>query len=256
MTVRDLQQLRELYRDARGKIIKFSDDFERDIGLAALRLEATHTYRELQTTSVGMTDQTIAPLKDYVPSLTGGKNVEALVENLDREAQNFAKKVLRTLWALLNTGIWVGGFGVIASVVLGVALSAEKFGATLFGTLIAGGAAAAMVIRGGYTGATAGQHVWESTWGWASGLGRSADAALVDARREQKDLVRRAAGGGLPIQSFTDKVRVRAQLVIGFAWTTVGVACALVVFGFYQAADKRFSTPSASPQTQTTSPVP
>lgn len=137
----EISQLRELYRQARTDIAQLSDPFERDVGLAALRLEATHAYRELQSTAVGMDDASIAPLKDYVLSLTGGDNVEALVQSLDREAQGFAKKVLQNLWVLLTTGVLVGVLGVVTNIVLAGALAAESFGAALFGAIFAGGTA-------------------------------------------------------------------------------------------------------------------
>ncbi len=43
--VSDVEALREAYREARSKISNFADPLERDVGLAALRLEATQAYR-------------------------------------------------------------------------------------------------------------------------------------------------------------------------------------------------------------------
>jgi hypothetical protein len=40
------------------------EGFEREVSLAALRLEALHGYRELVTTAAGLPDHEIAPLKE------------------------------------------------------------------------------------------------------------------------------------------------------------------------------------------------
>lgn len=45
----EILKLRDAYREARTQIVANSDPIEREVGLAALRLEATHTYREAMT---------------------------------------------------------------------------------------------------------------------------------------------------------------------------------------------------------------
>ncbi len=72
VTAPEISELREAYREARANILQIPNELERDVGLAALRLEALHAYRELATTATGLTDATLAPLKPESTDRIGG----------------------------------------------------------------------------------------------------------------------------------------------------------------------------------------
>jgi hypothetical protein len=72
-----ISELCEAYKEARGAILRDSSGLEQEIGKAALRVEATHTYRELTTTARSLTGRDLAPLREYVENLTGGERIEA-----------------------------------------------------------------------------------------------------------------------------------------------------------------------------------
>jgi hypothetical protein len=246
-TAVDIKALCEAYRRARAKILSMPEGFERNVGLAALRLEAFHGYQELVSTGVGLSQRKVAPLKEYVTQVKGGEGVESSIDAMDRQVQGFVKTVLRDLWSLLTTGVFAGTLAVIGDVVLVVAIAGEMVGAWLFGMLIAGGGAAYYLLRGG---AMAGQGMslaWKTTWEWASSVGTAADNALAEPRALQAQILQRAAAGGLAMTRFTDRVRMRAQLVMGFAWAAVGIALILMAVGFYEAATDWWASNPANP---------
>lgn len=254
VTAPEISELREAYREARANILQIPNELERDVGLAALRLEALHAYRELATTATGLTDATLAPLKEYASNLKGGERIESSVDALDNQVQSYASKVLKDLWAVLTTGTAVGILAVIADIVLLAAIAAESFGAFLFGAVIAGGSALIFVLRSADVASRALTQAWEASWGWASSLGVPADAALSEARRLQREMLQRVAGGGLELQRFTDRVRTRAQIVMGVAWSAVGIAVVLVVIGFAQAAMDWWDESPSNPTNELTFP--
>lgn len=253
LTAREISELCEAYREARASILQIPNELERDVGLAALRLEALHAYRELATTATGLTDGTLAPLKEYASNLKGGERIESSVDALDNQAQSFASEVLKDLWGFLTTGAVVGMFAVIADIVLLAAIAGQRIGALIFGAVIAAGSALIFVIRSADVASRWLAQTWQATWDWASSLGVAADAALSEARRLQREMLQREAGGGLGLQRFTDRVRTRAQIVMGVAWSAVVIAGVLVAFGIVQAA-MNWSDESSSNPDQLTFP--
>jgi hypothetical protein len=212
--VSDIDLLREAYREARTQISNYDDPLERDIGLAAIRLEASQTYRELVTTAVGLTDAEAAPLKEYVANLTGGEAISTSIDALDKGAQSFAKKVMSDLMATLATAQAVGAIAVIGDILLLAALIGDSVGAFFFGIALAGGSGLMFLLRGGQVAGQALESAWNGTWGWASALGGSSDSALDPARRAQTEVLARAGvGGKMAIPRFTERVRSRAKMV-------------------------------------------
>jgi hypothetical protein len=232
----DTEMLREAYREARTQISQYPNQLERDIGLAALRLEASQAYRELVTTAVGLTDAQAAPLKEYVANLTGGEAVSSSIDALDRSAESFAKKVMRDLMATLALAQTVGLIATLGNLLLLAALIGDAAGAFLFGLLVAGGSGVMFLLRGGQVAGEALGSAWNSSWTWANGLGAASDKALEPARRAQAAVLARARAAALPIPRFTDRVRTRAKAVIGFAWAAVGIAAVLIALGAVKAA--------------------
>jgi hypothetical protein len=249
-TATEIGDLVDAYREARTTILGMPEGFERNVALAALRLEAMHAYRELDATARGIDSATLSELGRYAANLRGGERVESSVDALDNQVKSFATRVLKDLWALLTTGVFVGVLGIAANVLLVAALAAQSFGAFIFGALIAGGSVAIFVLRAGAVAGQMFQSIWDGTWGWASGLGAAADRILGDAREKQARVLQRYAAGGLAMQRFTDRVRTRAQLVVGFAWAAVGVAAVLIVIGFAAAANDWWSESPANPENQ------
>ena len=246
-TATDIDTLREAYREARSSITQLPDEFEREVGLAALRLEATKSYRELVTTAPGLTDEAVAPLREYVTNLSGGETLVGAVDALDREAESFAKNVLRDLSTLLATSQTVGVVATVVNVVMAIALAAESAGVFIFSLVIAGGSALIFVLRAGAMATQAMQRAWSRGWSWAASLGKAADGSLEHARQVQRDVLQRAGVGGVPAPSFTTKVRGRAQAILAFVWLAVGLAVILVGIGFYQAANAWWANSPSNP---------
>jgi hypothetical protein len=246
-TATDIDQLREAYRTAGSQISAFSDPLERDIGLAALRLEAVGSYRQLVTTAPGLSDTALAPLKEYVANLTGGESTEAGVEAFDRAAKSASRTALSSLWSVLAGVGLTGAAAVVVGVVTSIALAAENGGAFIFALVIGGGGGAIAVYRGTLGASAAAQSSWVKTWSWADGLGRPADHALGQARQVQTEVLRKAGAGALPMTHFTSQVRTRAEVVVVLAWVAVAAAVILVIIGFFHALDNWWASNPSNP---------
>jgi hypothetical protein len=230
----DITALRESYREARGEIKNFTDQFELDIGLAAVRLEAAYAYRELVTTASGTSDADLAPLKEYVANLTGGEGTVAAVETFDRKAREGAKQVFEELMSLLTTSALTGVGAAVVSFVTFVALAIQSAGTFIFGLVIAGGSAVMVVLRSGQVVAELSQRAWLKSWTWATALGVPTDRVLQPVRQKQTEVLRRAGIAGPAPRRITDDVRSRATLVLGVVWGFVVLAGVLLVIGFYE----------------------
>src|SRR3970282_2281084 len=103
-----ISELCDAYKEARGAILQDAPGLEQEIGKAALRVEATHTYRELTTTARSLSEHDLAPLREYVENLTGGERIEPSVAWLDAQAEEGAKKVLGSITSSLVGGVAVG----------------------------------------------------------------------------------------------------------------------------------------------------
>lgn len=249
-TLSDVEELREAYREARAKIANFADPLERDVGLAALRLEATRTYRELVTTAVGLSDTSVAPLKEYVANLTGGERVTMSVDALDRGAESFAKKIFGDLAASLAVAQTVGVITVLADILLIAAVVGDHVGAFVFGVVLVGGGGLMFLLRSGQVVGPALESVWQRSWVWANTLGTYADAALEPARRAQAAVLAKSQAGGAALPWFTAKARTRSQLVMGAVWTAAAIAAVLVAIGVWKAATQWWDNHPGNPDNQ------
>lgn len=250
-TASDIERLREAYREARSTILGFADPLERDVGLAALRLEATHAYRELLTTARGLDDATLAPLKEYVGSLTGGERVVGGVDALDRGAQALGKQVLKEALGALGLAK-AGGFAALASVLGFLALALQGAGELLVGVALAGGSGLFLLLRAGQTVAPAAGQLWERSWARAAALGVPSDRALAEARTLQAHVLAGHGAAGLPTQRFTDRVRGWAQLGLVVVSLLLAGAAILVVIGAYGAVSDWWEASPANPLNRTT----
>ena len=234
----DIERLRELYREGRAAISALPDPIERELGLAALRLEATHTYKQLVTTARGLNDQDVVPLKEYVESLAGGELPERVLSTLDQQAEKQAKNFLSGLWMTLASGVAVGAVATVVGFFSTFALTAEQLGAAIFTFAIAGGSALYFVIRAAHAASIAGQQAWLRTWGWAASLGQQVDVAMAETRRLQAELWSRAAAGPWTYQPLTAKARSRAKLLVGAAWALLAFGVVMTAIGFAEAANE------------------
>jgi hypothetical protein len=234
----EILKLRDAYREARTKIVDNSDPIEREVGLAALRLEATHTYREAVTSQAGLADSALAPLGEYAQALQGGEAAEKAVVQLDAAALRLAKAALANLWAaLVGTMLLASGLAVL-NVIGFVALQANEIGAALAAALLAGGGASVFIVRGIFYGARGAQDASIKSWDWASGVGVASDQMLGPARALQAELLRRV-GGRQVSRRFTAQARLRAQAVVGAMLALAVVAVLLVAAGVVQGVEKK-----------------
>jgi hypothetical protein len=231
MDTADITGLRESYRAARTSLERITEENEREIGLVALRLEATALYRGLVTTAQGFADGDAAILKEYVGNLVGGEGAQQTVEWLDAQAKSLAKKTLSSLMNMLSTGVAVGFLATVFGVVAAVAGTLEAAGAALTGVLIGGGSLGFVLFRGIYFASQGGSRAWVQSWSWAESLGKEADAALAAARSQQERVWRAATAAPWRVESFTAKARSRAQLCVGIAWLLIAAAVVLVLIG-------------------------
>lgn len=232
------------YRDARAKILQIQNEKDREVGLAALRLEATHLYKELVTTGrLPITD--LAPLEEYVANLSGGEIPERVVAILDAQAKARAKQVLDSVVASAAAGTAKGALALILGIVAAVAGAAVETGeavvAALIPLILGGGSVAYFIFRVGYvasqSASAATAAAWDGTWGWADTLGNAADTAMAEARQLQASIWSAATGAAWTYRPFTQKARTWARVLVGAGWALVIVGAALLVYGGFQAVD-------------------
>lgn len=243
LTDASVRALVDHYIAARREVDVLPDALERQIGLAALRIESQQTLDQAATTARVQSAETLAPLRDFVAHSRGGEQLEkALAETNDKAAAaagTLGKYVLTGIF----TGVWAwpAAASVIAALLsfagvlqsLGNAISGIAFvsgGLWIFGRLIASAAQGAANAADG-------------SWTWATGLGSAADRTLAGARTEQRrvwsEIGGRASGGS----SIANKLRLRAQLGVGFL-IAVSLACVVMVgAGFIEGLNER-ATPT------------
>src|SRR6185312_1838183 len=226
----EILELRDAYREARTQIVSNPDPVEREVGLAALRLEATHTYREAVTSQAGLEDSALAPLGEYAQALQGGEAAEKAVAQLDAAALRFAKGAFSNLWAALTGTVLLASGLAVLNVIGFAALRANEVGTALAATVLAGGVGGVSVIRGMFYGARAAQDASVKSWAWASGVGVPSDFVLGQPRSLQTELLRRVGGRQVP-RRFTTEARRRAQVVVGAMLVLAVVAVGLVAVG-------------------------
>jgi hypothetical protein len=259
-----ISELCDAYKEARGAILQDTSELEQEIGKAALRVEATHTYRELTTTARSLSKDDLAPLREYVENLTGGERIEASVAWLDAQAEKGAKKVLSSITSSLLGGVAVGALTTILGLFTafsGAATDAgEAIGASIIPLLLAGGSVGYLVVRtlyyAGQAGGQATSEAWIKSWGWADALGRRSDAAIGRARELQAAIWRSAVGAPWTFTPFTNKARLRAQLLVGAAWALIGLGALFVALGVYQALDAYAKEQTQVPTLSPPSPAP
>lgn len=233
----DVNTLRDAYREARAAIENFTDPLERDIGLATLRLEASRTYKHLDTTAAGVSDQTLAPLERYVKNLSGGEDVEGFVGTVDAQAEKAAQSVLSSVTTTLMTGTVAGVLATVFGFVAVVVSGGEAAGVQLTTALIGGTISGIIIVRGIQMAVAAAQAAgegWLRSLGWASALGSATDQTLQRVRELQQAVLARATGTGWVPEHFTAKVRARATALVGAAWLFLGIGLLLFVIGFVQ----------------------
>jgi hypothetical protein len=241
----EIPRLRELYRDARATISALPDPVERELGLATLRLEATHTLKQLVTTASGLRDEEIAPLKDYVEHLDGGELPERLINTLDRQAESQAKKFLSSLWVTLRGGVAVGAVATIVGLITTFALSAQNLGAAFVAFALTGGSAAYFLVRAAHAASVVTEAAWLRSWGWATSLGQHVDRAMDEPRRLQAELWRQASAGAWTYRPFTQKGRSRARLLVGVGWALLAFGALMTAVGAIEAFNEWYRSNSA-----------
>jgi hypothetical protein len=252
ITASDVRQLRDGYRGARAEILKLPG-LEQEIGLAALRLQATHTYKELATTAQGLEDEDLAPLGSFVRELVGGEGVEKGIAWLDSEAQKMAKAVLTSISSSLVGGVAVGVGATVAGTVATIAGAAEEVGASLTTAVLGGGSAAVFVVRGVYYSGRAGHDATLKSLSWAQSVGTAAEHVLSKVSPLERSLWSAATGGAPGVfRPFTEKARLRAQLLVGAAVVLVGLGLILVAVGAVEAFSNWSSTPAIPESSKST----
>lgn len=236
-----IRQLTDAYREARAAILQTPEP-EQSIGLASLRIEAAHTYRELSTTARDLQESDLAPLKEYAANLRGGERIEQFVGFLDAKAEEAAKAALSSLNSYLATGVLTGAgatvLGIFAAFSGAAVTAGEAVGAGGIALLLTGGGATVLIFRAVsaavQAGSEAASDAWLKTWGWAESLGRKSDQALSRARDLQASIWHTSTGAPWSFKPFTDRARARAQLLVGAAWALLSLGAVLVAFGIYQ----------------------
>lgn len=225
----EVEALVKEYKSARAEIDRFGGS-EREVGLAALRLEVTSTYRQVATTGA-TPDTVLGPLRDFASNLVGGESAERAVAYFDEKATAAAASILSSITSSLVGGVLAGSAATVVAVAALVAGFFDQLGQAAFATLIAGGSAAFALIRGTYVSGQAAGSAADQGWAWASSLGTRSDKALRTAR-QHRQTVWGGAGGGMNIgQPFTAIARDRAMLMVGAAIVLGVVAVVLVGMG-------------------------
>jgi hypothetical protein len=221
----DIDALVSAYRDAQTSIDGLADGLEREIGQAALRLEAAEAARRLAGT--GRPASEVAKLEALVRTLTGGKKAEWAVKQIDA----LARRALRDLWKSLADGVAVGVVSFVAGLISVFVLAAQDVGAGLFFFVAGGSAAVVFVLRALQAGSPMVEQAWLHSVSWAEEIGTVADRALSPARA----LVTQIVGPGAS-QPFTTKARTRAQIIVWLSWALAVLGAGMIVYGFVEAA--------------------
>jgi hypothetical protein len=237
----DAERLCRAYRVARGRILAIADPVERELGLASLRLRATHFFREAATTAVNFEPNAWAPLKEHVEQLAGGEGAEWSVAKLDEAAVAAANAVLAGLLAGLTGGAM--GAGLAAALALGLVI-------VDFGSWVAAHGIQLLLATHAPLGLIA---VWagrgiivltENFRGPRVSLGYASDAATADAAALEGELWQRATGLGWHPRPFTAKARTRAEALVWLTYVLLGLAALLFVIGFVGGIEAAARPPS------------
>lgn len=205
----------------------FPDPVEREVGLAAVRIEAGTVYSQLSTKAQAITDEELAPLKDFVDNASGGEGAEAAVAQIDK----LAKKVLNDLAASMGTGVLTGLAAVLFGLVTFVVGASQDAGAWVARGWLAGGSVYAFTNRVVHYGSQGTEKAWIYSTDWASSLGRQTDRVMQPARQMQKQLWQAATGGAWVEDTFTAQARSRVQGIVWLAWALVGLGLFMGALG-------------------------
>jgi len=224
----DAERLCHAYRVARGKILAIADPVERELGLASLRLRATHFLQDAASTAVNVEPNAWAPLKEYVAHLAGGEAAEWTVAKLDEAALAAANGVL----AGVLTGLTSAAFGAALATVLAIGLVIVDFG----GWMGAQGMKLflATQLPLGLIAFWAGRAILvliDNFRGPQVSLGRASDSATAEAAALEAELWQRATGLGWHPRPLTAKARDRAEALVWLVYGLVGLAALLFAYG-------------------------
>jgi len=242
----DIQALCAAYRAAGASIKAFLDPVEREVGLGTLRLEASHTLKQLSSASTKATDDDLKPLRRCVAEIEGGKGAELTVKGVDR----VTKKVLKDVGHSLIATKAVGSVSVIAVVLAWYLNWFQSLGASAASLVIVGGAGLLMRI-GGTTG-TLGARVGAAAERWAAQLGTESDRAMDTAREIEQRLWIAHFDEPWTYVPLTSKARARADRIVTLGWIAISAAVTAFVLGFGIAIVN--ALPSSAP-TETGTPL-
>jgi hypothetical protein len=222
----DVARLRSAYEQAWADMAQTSDDVDRQIGLATIRIDAAQAHARLAA-APHVSERDLAPMTAYVRELKGGEAAEWSVKQVDR----YAAKVLRDAFQSLVVGAWVGAAASVVAFITSVSILAQDAGAGLGKAALGGGVVIAVLARVVYYGSKGTEKAWIKSWGWAGGLGRRAENALAPVREIEKRILKAPAAALAASQTFAARARTRAQIILGLTWSLLAFAAIMAVIG-------------------------
>ncbi|GAB3077769.1 hypothetical protein [Pedococcus soli] len=236
------------YIAARREVDVLPDALERQIGLAALRVESQLTLDQAATTARVEGPQTLAPLRDFVDHNRGGEQLEKALAKANDKAAAAAASLSSYVATGIFTGVWV--WPAMAGV-LGFALSLtgalEAMGQAVSGVAFVGGG---LWILGRFVAAASesAANAANGSWTWAQSLGTTAERTLSSARAEQRRVWTEIGGRGASDSPIAKRVRGWAQLGVAALVIVSAVGVIAMGIGFAKGFEER-TTPPPLPRT-------
>lgn len=247
----EISALLEAYSKAAQALDRMPPSVDRDVGYAALHLDAVDTLNWL-TTRMAAGD-TVAPFREWVRTFRDGDKVLRVVGSIDSAAKKQATKVMREVfaWALLNTTptLLVGTCSFVGGIAVGLMDWGHDAGQNMAKALLAGAIPGVVLVYLAYVARSAGaagqvvNRAVLAVWARASSLGDDAHSvfAKITAPVEHEVRSRHSGPSQLTASAFVRSVQVRAQGVVGFALGLAILGVLTLIYGVFTGIEEYVS---------------
>lgn len=239
-----ISALVDTYRRAALALDGVTDPVERELGQATLRLNAISTLSHVASKSIGVAEEALSSLRQWIQDYSGSGDVAPKVVNqIDSTLKDVGVRALKEVagWAWNGNAmvLGVGVFGTIFGVGLTIVDIGHQAGSALITALLTGaipGSVIYLAIRSGSQAGPAIARGVRTTWTDASALGSVAEKVLLETCLPAERVVWAAVGGkpypGVP---FIARARTRARWIVGSAIVIAGIGLALFLIGVVRA---------------------
>jgi len=250
VTDTDIARLVEAYSTAASKIDALPNPVEREIGYAALRVDAANMSAWLQTRANA--GSRAAPLQAWNTAFQDGEPAIRVVSSFDHSVEKHTVNVVKevTKWALIGTQMRI--LASVACVVGSIVLVVVDFGrhvtagfltATTVGVGAAGGLSSAAayglyrMVASTPQALAAVDRAVAGSWSGAAALGSASQRVLDEVTLPVEHDIQRRNGVTQRFEPspFIAQVRTRAKAIVGTAIAALIVGVLCLMYGVYSA---------------------